>query len=364
MFKNKTNKEKYFLRTILKNIFSICFIFNGLNNAISQNLEKAFANTITTCQLKEHLSILAHDSLEGRATGTKGQLIAANYVANKFTEYGLLPFYTPKDNESPYFQNYYVEKLRIFGGNRSKARLTEADPKNAKLIKTQNVVGYITGSEFPNEFIVISAHLDHIGINDNGQINNGADDDGSGSVALLELAKAFGMAKKLGYGPKRSIVFLNVTGEEMGLLGSEHFVNTSPIPLKNIVCNLNIDMIGRSDMAHKNVENYVYLIGSDRLSSKLHEVSEATNKEHDNLELNYTFNSENDPNQFYYRSDHYNFAKNGIPVIFYFRGVHPDYHQPGDDVEKIEFEALKKVAQLVFYTCWKVANMAERIKAD
>lgn len=342
----------------------ICVIFFSSFYAQSQNLSKAFGNTITTCQLKEHLSFLASDSLEGRATGTRGQLIAAEYVATKFKQYGLLPFINQKDTENPYFQNYYVEKTAIFGGSRKKAHLTEADPKNPNLIKTQNVVGYIPGSQFPNEYIVISAHLDHIGIDEQGQINNGADDDGSGSVALLELAKAFGLAKQLGYGPKRSIIFLNVTGEEMGLLGSEYFVKNTPITLEKFVCNFNIDMIGRSDKDHKNKEKYVYLIGSDRLSKQLHEISEATNKANDNLELDYTFNREDDPNQFYYRSDHYNFAKNGIPVIFYFRGVHPDYHQPGDDVEKIEFEALKKVAQLVFYTCWQVAHLDERIKVN
>lgn len=341
----------------------ICFIFLFVNATLfSQKLEKAFGNTITICELKDHLNFLASDALAGRAAGTEGHLKASNYVAQWYQQLGLLPFTHKNTGSNAYFQPFYVDKVRIFGMRNEKTQLSEPDPKNAKLIKTQNVVGYIPGSEFPDEFIVISAHLDHIGFDAKGNINNGADDDGSGSVALLELADAFGQAYKLGFGPKRSIIFLNVSGEEMGLLGSEYFVQNSPIPLKNIVCNLNIDMVGRSDSAHPNKENYVYLIGSDMISKQLHDLSETVNKEHDALELDYTFNKEDDPNHYYYRSDHYNFAKNDIPVIFYFRGVHDDYHMPGDDVEKIEFEALKKVAKLVFYTAWEVANRPERIK--
>lgn len=236
-------------------------------------------------------------------------------------------------------------------------------PEREKLT-AENVLCYIEGSdpELKNELVVISAHYDHIGIV-NGQINNGADDDGSGTVATLELAEAFIKSKAEGNGPKRSILILNVSGEEKGLLGSEWYTAFPVFPLENTVCNLNIDMIGRTDDAHTN-ENYVYLIGSDKLSTELHRISEDANKTYTNLELDYTYNNPNDPNRFYYRSDHYNFAKNNIPVIFYFSGVHADYHKPGDDVEKIRFNKMTTITQLIFYTAWEAANRAEKLKVD
>lgn len=231
-------------------------------------------------------------------------------------------------------------------------------------ITAENVLCFIEGSDpvLKNEIIVISAHYDHIGIV-NGQINNGADDDGSGTVTTLELARVFKKAADEGNGPRRSILILNVSGEEKGLLGSEWYAAYPVFALENTVCNLNIDMIGRTDDAHKN-EEYVYLIGSDKLSTELHTISENANSTYTNLELDYTYNDPNDPNRFYYRSDHYNFAKNNIPVIFYFSGVHADYHKPGDDVEKIRFDKMATIGQLVFYTAWEVANRPERLKVD
>ena len=158
---------------------------------------------------------------------------------------------------------------------------------------------------------------------------------------------------------------LHVTGEEKGLLGSRYYTDTDPIfPLENTVVNLNIDMVGRIDDAHADNSDYVYLIGSDKLSQELHDLSENVNKTYSNLELDYTYNDENDPNRFYYRSDHYNFAKNNIPIIFYFNGTHPDYHKPTDTVEKIAFDTMEKRARLVFHTGWEIANRADRIKAD
>lgn len=231
-------------------------------------------------------------------------------------------------------------------------------------IHTENVAAYLEGTDKKDEVIVISAHLDHIGISADGQINNGADDDGSGTVSLLEMAQAFGQAKAEGNGPRRSILFLNVTGEEKGLFGSEYYSENPLLPLANTVANLNIDMIGRVDKAHESDHKYVYLIGSDKLSSELHAISEATNAAHIGYKLDYTFNDPKDPNRFYYRSDHYNFAKKGIPVIFYFTGVHEDYHRPGDDVEKILFDKQTPIVKLVFYTAWELANRDERIKVD
>lgn len=245
-----------------------------------------------------------------------------------------------------------------------KSDITVFAKRQSDVVPTENVAALLEGTDKKDEIIVISAHLDHIGISPDGQINNGADDDGSGTVALLEIAEAFSKAKAEGNGPRRSILFLNVTGEEMGLLGSEFYSENPLFPINKHVANLNIDMIGRVDEAHKNNPNYVYLIGSDKLSSELHAISEEANKESANLTLDYTFNRADDPNRFYYRSDHYNFAKNGIPVVFYFTGVHEDYHRPGDDVEKILFDRQSKIVKLIFHTAWELANREERIKVD
>ncbi|MCF2490297.1 M28 family peptidase [Dyadobacter sp. CY347] len=234
----------------------------------------------------------------------------------------------------------------------------------SEIIETENVAAFMEGSDKKDEVLVISAHLDHIGISDNGEINNGADDDGSGTVSLLELAEAFSKAKAEGKGPRRSILFLNVTGEEKGLFGSEYYSESPLFPLKNTIADLNIDMIGRVDQAHANDHKYVYLIGSDKLSSKLHAISEEANKKYINYNLDYTFNDPKDPNRFYYRSDHYNFAKMGVPVIFYFTGVHEDYHKPGDDVEKILFDKQAPIVKLVFHTAWELVNREDRIEVD
>ncbi|WP_397362380.1 M28 family peptidase [Olleya sp. R77988] len=236
---------------------------------------------------------------------------------------------------------------------------------NSKSLSSENVAAIIKGTEKPEEYIILSAHLDHEGVK-NGEVYNGADDDGSGTVALIEIAEAFAKAKKAGHGPKRSIVFLNVTGEEKGLLGSRHYTDNDPIlPLANTVANLNIDMIGRTDPKRKEGNrNYIYLIGSDKLSTELHNISEEVNSKYANVELDYTYNDDNDPNRFYYRSDHYNFAKNNIPVIFYFNGTHDDYHQPSDTPDKIEYDLLENRTRLVFYTAWELANRDQRIVVD
>ena len=222
----------------------------------------------------------------------------------------------------------------------------------------ENVMGFVKGET--DEIIVISAHYDHLGF-DNGEICNGADDDGSGTVCLMSIAKAFQKAKNDGHTSKRSILFLAVSGEEKGLFGSKYYTDNPLFPLENTVADLNIDMVGRVDTIH-NHSNYIYLIGSDRISKDLHEISEKVNKDYIGFELDYTYNDENDPNHFYYRSDHYNFAKNGVPVIFYFSGLHEDYHKPTDDVEKINFDKLEKTAHYVFLTAWELANREKRIR--
>lgn len=229
----------------------------------------------------------------------------------------------------------------------------------------KNILAYLPGTEkdLKEEVVVITSHYDHIGIVD-GEVNNGADDDGSGTVTVMELARIFMKAYKNGDGPRRSVLFMNVVGEEKGLLGSEWYSDHPVFPLENTVANLNIDMIGRVDEAHSDDENYIYLIGSDKLSSELHEISESANSSFTKINLDYTFNAPDDPNRFYYRSDHYNFAKHNIPVIFYFSGVHEDYHAPGDDVEKIMFTKMTNVGRLAFHTAWELLNRDEKIVVD
>ena len=235
----------------------------------------------------------------------------------------------------------------------------------SKPITSENVAAMIKGSEKPDEYVILSAHLDHVGMHD-GEVFNGADDDGSGTVAILEIAEAFKTAQKNGHGPKRSIIFLHVTGEEKGLLGSQYYTDYDPIvPLAQTITNLNIDMIGRTDPKRLEGErNYIYLIGSDKLSTDLHNVSEEMNTKYTNIELDYTYNDENDPNRFYYRSDHYNFAKNNIPIIFYFNGTHADYHKATDTPDKIEYDLLENRTRLVFHTAWEVANREDAVRVD
>ncbi|TNJ43210.1 M28 family peptidase [Tamlana fucoidanivorans] len=285
----------------------------------------------------------ASDEFEGRKTGELGQKKAIAFIKE---------FYQSNNIPSPLGGEDYFQDI-------------PASYFTGDIKASENVLAFIKGSEKPDEIIIISAHLDHIGISSNGDINNGADDDGSGTVAIMSIAKAFNEAKKAGNGPKRSILFLHVTGEELGLYGSRYYADVDPVfPLKNTVANLNIDMIGRVDKKHEGGENYLYLIGSDKLSQELHDVSEEVNKAYFNLEFDYTYNDDNDPNRFYYRSDHYNFAKHNIPVIFYFNGTHADYHRPSDTPDKINYEFLETRTRLIFHTAWELANRHDRIKLN
>lgn len=227
--------------------------------------------------------------------------------------------------------------------------------RNEEKITTENVLGYVEGTDLKNELIVVTAHYDHLGIHD-GVVFNGADDDGSGTVAVMELAQAFMKAKQDGQGPRRSMLFMTVSGEEKGLLGSSWYTRHPVYPLESTMCNLNIDMIGRVDEEHSNDSNFVYVIGSDKISPDLRKSIESANKKYCRLKLDYRFDDDKDPNMFYYRSDHYNFAKNGIPVAFFFNGTHEDYHKETDEVSKINFNLMQKRARLIFYTAWDLAN--------
>ncbi|MDB5131835.1 MAG: hypothetical protein JWR02_1584 [Mucilaginibacter sp.] len=254
-----------------------------------------------------------------------------------------------------------------------KADVSTSYVAESKEVKAVDVLGFLPGSDpaLKDEVLVISAHYDHIGLLPEGtrgdRVNNGADDDGSGTTGILEIAKAFTQAKKDGHGPRRSILFLGNVGEEKGLLGSEYYTDHPVIPLANTITDLNIDMIGRIGDEYKgkpDSANYVYVIGSSMLSTDLHKANEKANNTYTKLDLDYKYDDPNDPNRFYYRSDHYNFARYGVPIIFYFNGVHPDYHGVGDEVSKINFPLLAKRAQLVFYTAWDLVNANTRPVVD
>jgi Zn-dependent M28 family amino/carboxypeptidase len=314
------------------------------------SLKLKYANSITVEDLKEYLYVLASDSMKGRETGTLGQRNAANFIATFFKEIGIPPY-----KYNTYLQKFKVRNVRRYGKWKKQP--------NKKYIKGENIIGYIEGTDLKDELLVITAHYDHLGTKEDSLIYNGADDNGSGTSSIMEIAQAFMLAKKEGNGPRRSVLIMPVSGEEKGLLGSKYYADNPIYPLENTIANLNVDMIGRIDDYHDNPD-YVYLIGSDRLSTELHQISEDVNKQYINLELDYKFNEEDDPNRYYYRSDHYNFAKNNIPVIFYFNGVHADYHKTSDTVDKIHFGKIQKISRYIFLTAWELANRNERPKLD
>jgi hypothetical protein len=263
------------------------------------------------------------------------------------------------------YANENVAKKRL---NKVKpAKLSYQVKMTTTSVASENVLGFLEGTDKKDEVVIITAHYDHIGKNDGttgDQINNGADDDGSGTVSVLQMAKAFAHAKKDGKGPRRSILFMTVTGEEEGLLGSEYYSQYPVFPLDKTVVDINIDMIGRRDPEHKGKPDYVYVIGADKLSSELHEINERNNKAYEKLDFDYLYNDENHPTNLYKRSDHWNFAKKGIPIVFFFDGIHEDYHQVTDEVDKIEFDLLAKRARTAFYTAWEVANRDNRLTVD
>jgi len=312
-------------------------------------------------------------------------------IAAQFKAYlgnGLLSVEKPEaDNSDPgvFFISPLVAEKILSTTNTKLMEATKADPKKKalkkiktgmasyntsiaiKTLKTENVLGYLEGTDKKDELVVITSHYDHIGMKEKGTgdlINNGADDDGSGTVAVMQLAKVFAQAKKDGKGPRRSILFMNVTGEEKGLLGSEYYTQHPVFPLASTVVDLNIDMVGRRDPKYKDGNPYVYVIGADKLSSELHNINETMNHLYTHLTLDYLYNDQSHPDRLYYRSDHWNFAKNNIPIIFYFDGIHEDYHKPTDEISKIDFDLLAQRAKLVFFTAWEVANRDERLAID
>lgn len=361
-------------------------VFLGLAN--DENLEKVdvTGKMVGLWSLGERASQVADEVFEAGAEGVvivtmEGQ---ANFdrIANRYKSLsgsGRLGF-DKEDEHRPVFMVSSDQMAQIF--ETPVEVLKEAAKSNPEsipsqkvkyrvkkektMVGTENVLAYLEGTDKKEEVLVISSHYDHVGVNSKGEINNGADDDGSGTVSVMEIAEAFAMAAEEGFTPRRSILFLNVTGEEKGLLGSEYYADNPIFPLENTVNNLNIDMVGRIDYEYQGAEDqdYIYVIGSDMLSSELKIINEYNNITYTDLILDYRYDGEDDPNRFYYRSDHYNFAKHNIPVIFFFNGVHDDYHQPSDTVDKIEFDLMEKRAKLIFHTAWDLVNRENRTTVD
>jgi len=257
------------------------------------------------------------------------------------------------------------EMLKI-NGFEKKYKTSFSFDKYRNTINASNVVGIIEGTDKKDEYIFLTGHYDHLGMR-NGKIYYGADDDGSGTVAVINMAEAFMKAAKEGYRPRRTIVFMTVSGEEKGLWGSEYYSDHPFYPLDKTSVNLNTDMVGRIDTERKTADslNYVYVIGHDKLSSELPIINEGVNNKYTQLVLDYKFDDPADPNRIYFRSDHYNFARKGVPILFFYDGMlKSDYHQPGDTVDKIYWDLYEKRVRMIFHTAWEMANRDNMLKRD
>jgi Zn-dependent M28 family amino/carboxypeptidase len=319
----------------MKTLFYIVLIL-----CASQFYGQKSNDTVALSDLKRHLNILASDAMEGRETGTPGIEKAAVYLETEFKRLGLRP-----GNGENFRQEY----------------LTPEENLNAC-----NIIAQIEGNTHPNEYVVVSAHYDHLGMY-NGIIYNGADDDGSGTTALLAIAESLMRLKKMGEGPERTVVFIAFSGEEKGLWGSSYFSDHPTIPLDKVSCDINIDMIGRIDPDRTTPDrnHYVFIVGQSRLSSETSKILNTLNSKTQRLTLDEKFDHKKDPNRIYYRSDHYNFAKKGVPVVFFYDGMlGGDYHEPTDDIELIDWEIYHKRSNFILDFTMSLANRENLLKRD
>lgn len=343
------------------------FIYICLLNVASSAVAQVSVTDVTISRdlIRQHLYRLASDSLRGRLTGTPGQYEAGLYGARVFRQHRLVaPFRADSGGFSlrqsfafkrsllkPYGQWGAVQGLRL-SYELVPPPTTAQD--SAGVLFGQNVAGLLVGTELKKEIVVISAHYDHLGTQ-SGQIFYGADDNASGTAAVLSIAAAFDSLARLGVRPRRSILFVLFSGEEDGLLGSRYFVENCPVASKQLVYGLNADMLGRVDEAHQDRPNHCYLIGNRR-SGPLRAAARKANKQSVNLRLDRTYDDENDAKPYFYRSDHVNLAAAGVPVLFFTNGEHHDYHRPSDTADRIDYELLQKRATLIFQTAWLLAN--------
>jgi len=241
-----------------------------------------------------------------------------------------------------------------------------AAKKVTENVESSNVIGIIPGTDKKDEYVMITGHYDHLGKRGN-VIYYGADDDGSGTVGVMQIAEAFAAAAKKGKQPRRTIVFMTVSGEEKGLWGSEYYSEHPIFPLEKTTVDLNIDMVGRVDTERLTADslNYVYVIGHDKLSTDLPIINEAANKASSNIILDYKFDDPNDKNRIYYRSDHYNFARKGVPILFFYDGMlQADYHKPTDTIEKINFDLMQKRVLMIYHTACEMIQREDMLKRD
>ncbi len=373
-----------------RNIFALLlltvFVFQSVGFAQTRPAkvtpdERKIAEGVTARQLSDYLYFVASDEMEGRDTPSRGLDTTAKFIAMNLSRWG----FKPAGDNGTYFQKIALKRNPDPPANQPGRQLSfsfnaeeKYDP--AKMsgpdhVLTQNIVAIWEGSDpvLKNEMVAIGAHYDHIGLSQNpnavDKINNGADDDGSGTVSVLAIAEALAKAPKR---PTRSVLFVWHCGEEKGLVGSKYFNKFPTVDIKKVVAHLNIDMIGRSKKAddtnpkNKDLtsENSVYVIGSEMMSSTFGSILKGTNAGYLNLTYDYKYDDPNDKNKFFIRSDHYHYAVNGIPVAFWFAGVHEDYHQPGDEPQHIDYNKLERVARTIFITLLKLADVKERPKVD
>lgn len=305
---------------------------------------------IESNRLQTHLYVLADDSLLGRNTATVGQRKAANYLCDQFERFGLSKILSDSNGKETWLQEFPFVKR--FGD------------KTKYFPVSHNIIGFLPGSgRLAKETLVVSAHYDHLGANDS-VVFNGADDNASGTAAVLEIARVMTEKSREKLYPynRRNVLFILFSGEEKGLMGSKHYAKYPVLPFKKTAANLNVDMVGRADSMHQLDSNYIYLIGSDLISPRLHEISEMAKNNCCDIALDYSYSDTIHPLRLYFRSDHYNFAKNGVPVIFYFSGLHADYHKPEDTAQKINLRILHNRSNLVLHTAEAVMLEKRKIK--
>ncbi len=312
---------------------------------------------VSVSELMAHVGFLASDPVQGREAGTPFEKVAAAYLIQQHKRFG----------HAPLLPQGYVHAFPL----RVQKKSSEAPPPPQKpkkgaaktpparpedlfeTVEAWNVLALRRGSVHPTQYVILSAHYDHIGTNSRGEAFNGADDNGSGTAVLLEAARLLSLLPP----PKRSIVFFHTAAEEKGLLGAFRFVRDSLLPLDSIVAVVNTDMLGRTDTLHPPGANFLYSVGADRATPHLRALEEAVNALCCGWEIDRRYDDPKDPLKLFYRSDHYAFAKHGVPAVFYFGGLHEDYHGTGDDVEKLEPERLRRAAILTAALAWTLANL-------
>jgi len=315
---------------------------------------RRIAELVSERELMSHLSFLASDAVQGREAGTPFEKVAATYLIAHHQRWGNPPFL-----KNSYIHTFPLRRIRPTTENpdnpknSSKKKPVQTSKSLYDTLIAWNVLAYRPGTVQPGQYVILSAHYDHLGVNSRGEVYNGADDNGSGTAVLLEVARLLSLLPP----PKRSIIFFHTGAEEKGLVGSFRFVRDSLVPLDSIVAVLNVDMLGRVDTLHQPGENYLYAIGPAYTTPRLKEIHEAVNAACCGWQFDYRYDDKSHPERLFYRSDHYAFAQKGVPAVFYFGGLHGDYHQTTDDIEKIEPARLRRSAVLLAALAWTLANM-------